>query len=71
MHEAAVDPELCDGCQDCLQECVYDAIDMVRPIRGKRLRAKVDPDRCCGCWACAPVCPLHGITMDWLGRRRV
>ena len=66
MQEAEVDQELCDGCQDCVEVCVYDAIDMVRFGRAKRLKAKVDPDRCCGCHLCPPLCPQHGIAMHWL-----
>jgi heterodisulfide reductase subunit A-like polyferredoxin len=68
MREAEVDSELCDGCQDCIEECVYDAIELVRLSTAKRLKARVDPDRCCGCHACAPICPQHGILMNWLGR---
>lgn len=68
MREAEVDPERCDGCQDCIEECAYDAVQMVRVGGSKRLKARVDPDRCCGCHACAVICPLHGIVMNWLGR---
>ncbi|MBI5949167.1 MAG: 4Fe-4S dicluster domain-containing protein [Chloroflexi bacterium] len=68
MREAEVDLEVCDGCQDCLEGCVYDAIDLVRIGKSKRLKAKVDPERCCGCHECAQLCPQHGIAMNWLGR---
>ena len=67
MREANVDPELCDGCQDCVEECVYSAMEMVRVVGAKRLIARVDPEHCCGCHACEPACPLHGIVMNWLG----
>lgn len=67
MREAEVDPELCDGCQDCVEECDYDAVEMVRMPGARRLIARVDPERCCGCHACAPACSLHGIAMNWLG----
>lgn len=67
MREAVVDPELCDGCQDCIDECVYDAVEMVHAAGSKRLKARVDPARCCGCHACEGVCALHGIDMRWLG----
>ena len=68
MREAEIDAELCDGCQDCLEECVYEAITMVRSASEKRLKAVVDPESCCGCHLCAVNCPLHGIEMRWLGR---
>lgn len=66
MREAEIDAELCDGCQDCIEQCPYDAIDMVRGARGKRLKAVVDPITCCGCLACAESCPQHGIEMRLL-----
>ena len=68
MHEALIDSELCDGCQDCMELCRYDAIDLVRIPPSKRLKARVDPERCCGCFLCAPSCPQHGIDMIRLGR---
>jgi heterodisulfide reductase subunit A-like polyferredoxin len=67
MREAVIDPEQCDGCQDCLDECVYEAIDMVRFNGSKRLKAQVNPERCCGCHSCEGVCELHGIRMEWVG----
>ncbi|MCC6382812.1 MAG: hypothetical protein IT304_09895 [Dehalococcoidia bacterium] len=64
MHEARVDAELCDGCQDCLEVCVYDAIALVRFPPSRRLKAVVDPVRCCGCMACGPpLCPRDGIEL--------
>lgn len=67
MREAQVDLELCDGCQECLESCRYDAIDMVRVVETKRLKAWVDPERCCGCHLCALECPQDVIAMTWLG----
>jgi Pyruvate/2-oxoacid:ferredoxin oxidoreductase delta subunit len=64
MHEACIDAALCDGCQDCIEYCVYDAIALVRMPPSKRLKAVVDLDRCCGCLACGPpVCPQDGIEL--------
>ena len=70
MREAQVEAELCDGCQDCIDQCRYEALNLVRTPPSKRLKAKVDPDRCCGCHACEPYCPQHGIAMNWLGPAR-
>ena len=66
MREARIDTELCDGCQECMELCRYDAIDLVRVPKSKRLKAQVNPDRCCGCHLCAPNCPQQGIAMDRL-----
>ena len=71
MREAWIDIDRCDGCQDCIEYCVYDAIRLVRIPPSKRLKATVEADRCCGCFACAhPVCPQDGIELrpireDW------
>ncbi len=70
MREAEIDPDLCDGCQDCIEQCLYDAIDLVRIPPSKRLKAYVDPDICVGCHACAPSCPLHVIAMNLLRPRK-
>lgn len=67
MREAEIDAERCDGCQDCIEWCRYDAIHLVRTPPSKRLRAQVDLERCCGCHACEPWCAQHGITMRWIG----
>jgi MinD superfamily P-loop ATPase len=64
MREACIDSSLCDGCQDCLEVCVYDAVTLVRIPPSKRLTAIVDPDRCCGCKLCDhPLCPQDAIEL--------
>lgn len=64
MLEAWIDSDLCDGCQDCIEYCVYDAIALVRIPPSKRLKAVVDLETCCGCHACGPpVCPQGGIEL--------
>lgn len=64
MREAYVDSSLCDGCQDCLECCVYDAVTLVRIPPAKRLKAVVDLERCCGCLLCGPpLCPQDGIEL--------
>jgi ferredoxin len=55
---AVVDPEKCEGCQQCFMDCPYDAIEM---IAGKYpdkhpLRANVLPDLCVSCGLCAGSC---------------
>ena len=55
---AVNDPDLCEGCEQCLNDCPYDAIEMVT---GKHpdvhpLRADVVVDRCTGCGLCAASC---------------
>jgi ferredoxin/coenzyme F420-reducing hydrogenase delta subunit len=55
---AFVDPDKCEGCQQCFQDCPYDAIQMVP---GKHpevhpLRADIQPSLCVSCGICAGSC---------------
>ena len=55
---AHVDPESCEGCQQCFQDCPYDAIRMLPGLHPERhpLRAEVQPDLCVSCGLCAGSC---------------
>jgi ferredoxin len=61
-----VDPERCEGCQQCFRDCPYDAIEM---IPGKHpevhpLLANVLPDLCVSCGICAGSCASLAIGPD-------
>lgn len=60
---AVVDPDQCNGCQDCVERCYFSAIDMARAPQGKKLKAAIDEDKCWGCGVCAVACPADAITM--------
>ena len=55
---AAVDPELCEGCEQCFQDCPFDAIEMVTGLHPERhpLLAQVQPDLCVSCGLCTGSC---------------
>jgi ferredoxin/coenzyme F420-reducing hydrogenase delta subunit len=55
---AAVDPESCEGCEQCFQDCPYDAIQMVTGLHPERhpLLAQVQPDLCVSCGLCTGSC---------------
>jgi ferredoxin len=55
---AAVDPESCEGCQQCFQDCPFDAIQMVTGLHPERhpLLAQVQPDLCVSCGLCTGSC---------------
>lgn len=59
-YQSTVDPELCDGCQTCVERCIFGAIEMVRVPGSKKLKAYVDPDKCYGCGGCVIKCPVEG-----------
>lgn len=57
--EASVDKERCIGCEQCLDFCAFEAIEM-RNGSGEE-RAHVTPEKCFGCGACVIRCPNASI----------
>ena len=58
---AMVNPELCDGCGECVTACPYEAIT-VSGDQGKKA-AIVNVANCKGCGGCVPVCPRDAIDL--------
>lgn len=59
---SVVDPRLCTGCNQCPQDCPWDAITMVaRDDDRPTLVAHVDPTRCVSCGICAGSCAPMGV----------
>jgi quinol-cytochrome oxidoreductase complex cytochrome b subunit/coenzyme F420-reducing hydrogenase delta subunit len=56
---ATVNLEYCNGCQRCVDDCPYFAIQMVPRSDGLRYetQAQVDPDLCVSCGICVGACP--------------
>lgn len=54
---AQVDPDLCSGCETCLERCFFKAISMADD------RARVDQDKCLGCGLCQVTCNNQAISM--------
>ena len=55
--EAVVDPDLCTGCETCLERCFFDAIAVKNDL------ASVDPGKCMGCGVCAVSCPTEALRL--------
>ncbi|MHB1128377.1 MAG: 4Fe-4S dicluster domain-containing protein [Bacillota bacterium] len=51
---AEIDQDACNGCQNCVDRCNFDAIEMVK--QGKKYKAVVDQEKCFGCAVCALKC---------------
>ena len=59
---SVVDPRLCTGCNQCPQDCPWEAITMVtRGDDRPTLVALVDPTRCVSCGICAGSCAPMGV----------
>lgn len=59
---SVVDPRLCTGCNQCPQDCPWEAISMVaRDDDRPTLVALVDPTRCVSCGICAGSCAPMGV----------
>jgi len=63
---AVSDPDLCEGCEQCVNDCPYDAIEMVAGNHPEihPLRAEVQVDRCTSCGLCAGSCASLAIGPD-------
>lgn len=62
LAPSVVDPRLCTGCNQCPQDCPWEAITMVpRDDDRPTLVALVHPDRCVSCGICAGSCAPMGI----------
>ena len=59
---SVVDPRLCTGCNQCPQDCPWEAITMVKRTDDRpTLVALVDPARCVSCGICAGSCAPMGV----------
>jgi heterodisulfide reductase subunit A len=58
---AMVNPDLCNGCGECVVACPYAAI-AISEIQGKNV-AVVSEASCKGCGGCVPVCPREALDL--------
>jgi len=62
-YEAQVDQDKCTGCQDCIDNCNFDAIALAKSPGSKKLKAQVNPEACYGCGCCFMACDQEAISM--------
>ncbi|MHB1420067.1 MAG: ATP-binding protein [Bacillota bacterium] len=60
-YGASIDLEQCSGCQECVERCNFDAIEMV--LEGKKYKASVDEEKCWGCGVCVLKCSTGALKM--------
>ena len=61
--QAEVDKATCNGCQVCVERCLFEAIEMMKVPGEKKLKAQIDPERCFGCGICAVECKPEAIKL--------
>ena len=59
---AVVNEDSCKGCQDCVERCPFEAIEMRKTANSKKLKASVDPEKCKGCGVCIVGCKQNALT---------
>lgn len=62
--QASIDPDLCKGCQTCMERCIFGAVDMIKVAGSKKLKAQVTEKKCMGCGLCVYTCPQKAIRFD-------
>jgi Pyruvate/2-oxoacid:ferredoxin oxidoreductase delta subunit len=54
--QAFVNEDLCIGCQDCVERCQFNAIEMRKGSGPKRLKSHIIAENCKGCGVCIVGC---------------
>jgi len=57
-YRASVDPDLCSGCELCIERCQMAAIRV-----NEEQLSIIDIDRCIGCGLCVTTCPEEALSM--------
>ena len=61
---AVVDEGLCTGCQECVERCPFQAIEMQKPAGSKKLKAHIINEKCKGCGVCVVGCKQKALTFE-------
>jgi electron transfer flavoprotein alpha subunit len=57
-----IDKDLCTGCGSCVDECPFEAIELIDDVAASN-------DKCTLCGACVDVCPEEAITLEEVERK--
>jgi Na+-translocating ferredoxin:NAD+ oxidoreductase subunit B len=63
-YRAVVNPDLCNGCQTCLERCYFAAIEMKKYAGSKKLKSSLIDHNCMGCGSCVVACPQKALTLE-------
>jgi NAD-dependent dihydropyrimidine dehydrogenase PreA subunit len=62
--QAAVNEEKCVGCQDCMEKCMFNAIEMRKSPGSKKLKASIVAENCKGCGVCVVGCKQKALRLE-------
>lgn len=62
--QAQANQEECIGCQNCVERCMFGAIEMVKVPGTKKLKASIDAEKCYGCGVCVLKCEPQALSME-------
>lgn len=57
-YEVVVDPEKCEGCEECIEVCPVDVYELIDDKS-----VPVNAEECLGCESCVEVCEHDAITV--------
>jgi formate hydrogenlyase subunit 6/NADH:ubiquinone oxidoreductase subunit I len=63
-YRARVNEGSCIGCQECVDRCFFDAIEMKKVPGSKKLKASVIEEKCMGCGLCVIKCEQKALIFD-------
>ena len=63
-YQASIDQDLCNGCQTCMERCIFGAVEMVKVVGSKKMKAQIKEKQCMGCGLCVYTCPKKAIRFN-------
>jgi ferredoxin len=62
--KAAIDAELCNGCQTCVERCHFDAVELRKVPGSKKMKSFILDEHCMGCGLCIYKCPQKAMHLE-------
>jgi Na+-translocating ferredoxin:NAD+ oxidoreductase RNF subunit RnfB len=63
-YMATVNEDLCAGCQECVERCPFNAIEMRKVTGSKKLKASIIAENCKGCGICIVGCKQRALRYE-------